>query len=178
MATKQTQTGVTLMELMVVVAIAAILATVAAPSFSDFINNTKQSSTVTQLVSDLNRARSEAIKRNSRILFCKSNSATAPTDCINGSQYHTNGWLICYDTDANGICDTSTTALPNPIAVHQAFTNMTLVLTRADATTVPVRFNPNGTQGTAAATFTLTGTWAGATAKIVNIAATGYISKQ
>lgn len=175
MSTKQIQAGFTMMELMVVVAIAGILASLAAPTFTGFINSTKQSSITSQIYGDLNRARSEAIKRNSRVLFCKRDSNG--TGCVNGTQYHTSGWLVCYDTNNDDACDTGSTTTPNPIVLHAAPSNMTLVLTRADGTTTPIRFNPNGTQGTAAATLTITGNWSGSTAQAVNIAATGNIYK-
>jgi len=176
MKNKHAQAGVTLMELMVVVAIAAIMAAMAAPSFTSFINDTKQSSAVTQLVGDLNRARSEAIKRNTRVLFCMRN--TAGTDCGTGTNWQ-NGWLVCQDSTNDSVnnCDATTTANPNPIAVHQAL-NSKLTLAGSLNATTPIRFNPSGTQGTAgAATLALNGTWSGATAKTISIAATGYISK-
>lgn len=170
MQSRQRQTGVTIIELMIVVAIAAILATIAAPSFSDLINRTRQTSTMTQLTADLNRARSEAIKRNRRVLVCVRNSAG--TDCGTGTNWQ-NGWLVCYDENQDGACDTTTAANPNPIVVHQAV-NARLTLTGSAAS---IYFNPSGTQGTAAATLTLNGTWTGATAITANIAATGNISK-
>jgi type IV fimbrial biogenesis protein FimT len=174
MPTKQKQAGLTLIELLIVIAISAILASLAAPSFSSFINNTTQSSAMTQLVSDLNRARGEAIKRNSRVLLCARN--TAGTDCVSGASWQS-GWLICYDTDQNGSCDATQADNPNPIAVH-APVNSKLTLVGSGNALNPIRFNPSGTQGTGgAATLTLTGTWSGSTAKLVSIAATGFISK-
>ncbi|MFA6061536.1 MAG: GspH/FimT family protein [Gallionella sp.] len=174
MATKHQQAGVTMMELMVVVAIAAILAAVAVPSFNGFINQTAQDSTVSQLVSDMNRARSEAIKRNTRMLICVRDAAG--TDCGNGTNWQ-NGWLICYDTNEDGTCDT--TAPPdgsasNPIVVHQALGAKLTLTGLANL----IRFNPNGTQGGGtASTLAVGGTWAGATAKTINIAPTGHIAK-
>lgn len=168
MQSKQGQMGVTMVELIIVVAIAAILATVAAPSFSDFINNTRLTSMMTQLTGDLNRARSEAIKRNSWMLVCARSTNTA---C--GTNWG-NGWLVCQDSEPDDTCDAGTTANPNPIAVHQALnSNLTLAGSAAF-----VRFNPSGTQGTGgAATLTLTGTWSGAQTKTTSVAATGHISR-
>jgi type IV fimbrial biogenesis protein FimT len=172
MQSKQ-QTGVTMIELMIVVAIAAILATIAAPSFSDLINRTRQASTMTQLFSDLNRARGEAIKRNRHVLACVRGGTDAAPACGTGTNWQ-NGWLVCYDENQDGACDTATAANPNPIVVHRAI-NARLTLTGSAAS---INFNPNGTQGTgSAATLTLAGNWTGATDSVATIAATGNISK-
>lgn len=162
------QKGFTLIELMVVVVIVGILATIGAPSFSDFINNTRLTSTMTQLNSDLNRARSEAIKRNSWVMVC---ARGTNTDC--GADWN-NGWLVCQDSEPDNACDTSTMTNPNPLAIHPALNpNLTLA-----GSAVFVRFNPSGTQGAGgAATLTLNGTWTGVQAKTASIAATGHISK-
>lgn len=166
------QTGLTLIELLVVLAIAGVLAAVAAPSFSSLINSMRQTSAMTQLTGDLNRARGEAIKRNQRVLLCVRASDTA---CGAGTDWQ-NGWLVCYDENQDGACDTTSPSNPNPIVVHPAI-NANLTLTGSAAF---VRFNASGTQGASgapAATLTLNGTWAGATAVTANIAATGNISK-
>jgi len=184
MKNRTIQIGVTMVELMIVVSIAGVMAAIAAPSFADFIASTRLTSMMSQLTSDLNRARSEAIKRNSRVLFCKRD--TTGTGCVNGTLYHTKGWVICYDQDNDDVCDASTATNPNPIAIHDAPSSMTLVLSRADATTVPIHFNPNGTQGTAAAMLTLTlvkpdgtplASTSYATSGVATIAATGNITK-
>lgn len=174
MTSRKSQSGVTLMELMVVVTIAAIMASLAAPAFTGFINSTKQSSAVSQLMSDLNRARGEAIKRNSRVLLCVRN--TAGTDCGTATNWQ-NGWLVCYDLNVNGQCDTPPVdgSNPNPIAKHGALDANLTLLTNANL----VQFNPNGTQGTAgAATLTINGSWTGATASTISVAVTGTITKQ
>jgi type IV fimbrial biogenesis protein FimT len=59
--------GFTLVELAVVVAIVAVAATVAAPSFSVFIDTMHAKSAALDLVSDLATARSEALKRNAAV---------------------------------------------------------------------------------------------------------------
>jgi type IV fimbrial biogenesis protein FimT len=193
MQTRTLQVGVTIVELLIVVSIAGIMAAIAAPSFASFIASTRLTSTMSQLSSDLNRARSEAIKRNTWVLFCKSNAAH--TDCATATPtiYHAipvnsdnHGWLVCYTSSNGNACETAsavTAANPNPIAVHDALnTSMTLV----SGANTPIHFNPNGTQGAAIATLTLTlvkpdGTAlvdsSYATSSVANIAATGYISK-
>lgn len=163
MQSRQRQAGVTMIEVMIVVAIAAILASIAAPSFSDFIDNTRLTSTMSQLSSDLNRARSEAIKRNSWILVCARSTNTA---C--GTNWG-NGWLVCQDSSNDGTdnCDSGTAANPNPITVHQAI-NAGFTLTGSAAS---MRFNPNGT-GTAGTLNLVSGT----KSRTANIVATGNIS--
>jgi type IV fimbrial biogenesis protein FimT len=180
MQSKKRQAGVTMVELMIVVAVAAILAVISAPSFTELINTTRQASTMSQLTSDLNRARSEAIKRNSRVLVCVRAGTDAAPVCGAVTNWQ-NGWVVCSDKDTvlddgipDGVCDAATAANPNPIAVHQAL-NANLTLTALAAS---VYFNPSGTQGAGGATtLTLAGNWTGAVNNVATIAATGNISK-
>lgn len=58
------QQGVTLMELMISIAILAILATLAAPSISNTIRNNQIAAQTNELVALVNLARNEAIRRN------------------------------------------------------------------------------------------------------------------
>lgn len=171
MRSLQKQTGVTMIELLIVLIIAGILAAIAVPSFSDFINSTRLTSTMAQLTSDLNRARSEAIKRNSWVLVCVRSTNAA---CGTGTNWQ-NGWLVCHDSQPDGTCDTTTAANPNPIVVHQSVhPNFTLTGSAAS-----IRFNPSGTQGTVgAATLTLENTSNASQSSTATIAATGHISRQ
>lgn len=70
--------GFTLIEVMVVVAVAAILAAVAAPSFSDFIDKTRVRGSVENMVSDISFAKSESVRRGENIFF---NFATGNGSC-------------------------------------------------------------------------------------------------
>lgn len=56
--------GFTLVELMVVLAVLAIMLTLAAPSFTSFLRSAELSTTTHSFVASLNAARSEAMKRN------------------------------------------------------------------------------------------------------------------
>jgi type IV fimbrial biogenesis protein FimT len=88
----QKQRGFTLVELMVVVAIAAVLIAMAVPSFTGLIKSNQVSSAVNTFMSDVRFARSEAIKRGGSVVMCRSNTPdTSPPKCHTGSG--TNGWI-------------------------------------------------------------------------------------
>ncbi|MEA3394776.1 MAG: GspH/FimT family pseudopilin, partial [Pseudomonadota bacterium] len=69
---KVRQSGFTLVELMVVVTIAVILLSLAAPSFRSMLVKRGVQSAADVLVSDLRYARSEALKRSSTVIVCNS----------------------------------------------------------------------------------------------------------
>lgn len=167
------QTGVTAIELLIVIAIVGILAAVAAPSFLSTLQTMRQKSALTVLLDDVNRAKGEAIKRNARVLLCARDAAG--TDCAASSNWQA-GWLVCTEDSANvNHCLASSSTAPNPLAVRPAV-DATLTLVKAGGVnTEPVRFSANSTA--TASTLTLGGTWSGATSRVVTIAATGGITK-
>lgn len=162
---------------MVVLAIVAVLMGIGAPYFGQILNNFRQSSTMSQLVSDLAQARNESIKRNSRVLLCARNAAG--TDCDPAANWQ-NGWLVCADADSDGACDpgNNTDGSPNLISVRPVVSTQ---LTWSAAPAAAIVFNASGTQGVAGAaavTLTLTGAWSGVVPKTVSISATGKITQQ
>ena len=86
--------GFTLLELMVVLAVAAILVTLSAPSFTRLIQSTNMSSTVNTFLADMRYARSEAIRRGGWVVMCRSNNpeAALPT-CVSATDPVGNGWV-------------------------------------------------------------------------------------
>jgi type IV fimbrial biogenesis protein FimT len=103
--------GFTIIELMIVLAIAAILAAIAAPSFRETIQNNRLVTQVNELQASLGLARSEAIKLNNNVIVCSINTAT--NKC--GANW-ANGWNVFVDTDADG----DFTAGENILRVHGA----------------------------------------------------------
>lgn len=82
-----------MIELMVTLAVAAILLTAGVPSLKSFIQNNRAISQINQLVIAMNVARSEAVKRGSRISVCASANQTS---CSGNADWST-GWIIFTD---------------------------------------------------------------------------------
>lgn len=95
------QSGVTLLELMVVLAIAAILLTIGIPSFASLAHSSRLSTAANELLASLHLARSEAIKRGGRAVTCPSANGAA---CANNGDWH-QGWLVFHDANNNANVD-------------------------------------------------------------------------
>lgn len=91
--------GVTLLELLTIVMILSILATIAIPSFVDMVRRNRITSESNYLLSMLMLARSEAIKRNMRITLCKSNDGQSCSTLANVYWHH--GIIVFVDANAN-----------------------------------------------------------------------------
>lgn len=91
------ENGFTLVELMVTLAIAAILLTQAVPSFSSMVRNNRAATQSNSLSGSLNLARSESVKRGMRVTVCsRANPSTVPESCA-GSTNWAGGWLVFID---------------------------------------------------------------------------------
>ena len=90
-------TGFTLIELMVVLSIAAILISVAIPGFRSLIQNNRLATQANELTGTMNFARGEAIKRGQRVTVCVSTNQTA---CTGGTAW-AGGWIACADTNGD-----------------------------------------------------------------------------
>lgn len=87
---------------MVTLAVAAILMTLAAPSFTDLIRNNRLTTQVNYFTTALNTAKSEAVKRNKRVVLCKRN--VAATQCDDTTSWQS-GWLVFEDNNLDGDID-------------------------------------------------------------------------
>ncbi len=78
----RTASGFTLVELMVVITLLSILASIAIPSFDDSLLNSRLTSQSNRILAALQFARSEAATRGSSITICGSRGPKGPADLI------------------------------------------------------------------------------------------------
>ncbi len=155
-------TGFTLVELMVVLAIGAIVLSLAVPSFRSTIQNNRISTQANELVSTLQLARGEAIKRSRTITVCVSTDQATCT----GTNW-VGGWIAFADVNANGSVDAGDTLLTVSAALDGGS-----ALTSAATF---IQYQPSGFSN-AASTFNLSIPGCiGNEVRAVNVAATGRV---
>ena len=98
--------GFSLLELMVTLAIGAILLGLALPSMSGLLGGSKTSATVNDLVFALQSARSEAIKRAAPVVLCPS-ADPLDADAVCAPVSYADGWIVFVDDvdDVDGVRD-------------------------------------------------------------------------
>lgn len=99
--------GFTLIEAMVAAAIVAVLAALAAPSFSATIERWRVRQAVESMTTTLYYARSEAIKRGGQVVIHKLPNNTNNCTSATGTRDWDCGWIVCHDTNSSGTCTSS-----------------------------------------------------------------------
>ena len=105
MQTMKKQFGFSMVELMVVLAISAILLGLAAPSFTTLVKKSNVTSAVNTFLADARFARSEAVRLGTTVTMCRSTNSetgntTGPT-CASGDSWDSGG-IIFMDQDRDG----------------------------------------------------------------------------
>jgi len=88
--------GFTLLELIITVALIAIFTTFAIPSITTFTKNDRLTTNINTLVGHLSLARSESVKRSQQVSIC------ASTDNASCGGNWEDGWLVYADTNNDG----------------------------------------------------------------------------
>lgn len=91
---RRNQSGFTMIEMMTVIAILAVLVSIAVPSMRGFIQRSNAATSANTLLTSLALARSEAVRRVGRVSVCPSSTGTS----CSGSWK--DGWIVYLD-DSN-----------------------------------------------------------------------------
>lgn len=97
MSIRKPARGLTLVELMLVVALLAIFTVVAVPGFQGLQQRTQMRSEATRLLAALNLARSEAVRRNLPVSLCPSSYAVSGVLACDGD--YRGGWIVFNNPD-------------------------------------------------------------------------------
>jgi type IV fimbrial biogenesis protein FimT len=162
--------GFTLLELLITVALISILAAFAIPSMRSFSQNDRLTTNINTMIGHLAYARSEAVKRHAQVSICISNDTVG---CTGGNWE--DGWIVYVDADANGTFDAATLN-EDILRVNQALDgNNTLAPTAAYTT--QVTYDNRGFV-TATGGFLLCDDRTGAFGKTITISNTGRVRFQ
>ncbi len=107
-AVSSNSSGFTLIELMITIAIAAILLGLAAPSFQQTIQNNRMVSQTNELIAAINSARQIAIAEGATTIICASNNPNAATPACATSSEGTASWnqgYLIYTKRLNTVTD-------------------------------------------------------------------------
>lgn len=143
--------GFTLIELMVTLAVAAIILTLAVPSFVSFVRSQRATTQANDLLVALTFARSETLKRGEPIAVCATTDATASPPACSGNDAWSGGWLVFVDDATGGTSGEFDSGSEELLRVHGALDGNTSLSGGGSAA---VRFLSNGLVEASAA-FTL-----------------------
>ena len=135
--------GFTLPELLITMGIIAIVLSTAVPAMSSMIKDNRLATHLNSVVTHIHVARGEAVKRDVRVILCRTNSPNATTPSCGGTERNWTGGYIIFADDGNYSND-----------VYNAGTDTLLIRGQPAASGVKMRtswswnknlqFNPDG----------------------------------
>lgn len=148
------QAGVTLIELMVVIAMVAIILAIGVPEYQNFTRSNTLLAEVHTLKGDIALARSEAATMGTNVVICPSDgTGTNATSCSTTNTNWADGWVVLAPT--NSSCSgTSGT----PIKIQNAFASKnTATFSPSNNAPTSLCFNRNGLPASTTNATTLSG---------------------
>lgn len=128
--------GFTLIELMVTIAVLAIVAVLAAPSFGNLIDRSRLTASANEVVGALQTARMEAVRRNTSVVLCPSTDGAT----CDGADWQR--LIVFSDDNGNEAVDAATDIVVRDVIV--ATGNIQVTPTSNVATTNRIRFGADG----------------------------------
>ncbi len=120
------QRGLTLIELLVTIAIAAVVMGLAIPGFQAFFRSNTMANVSNEIRGSLMLAREEAIRRGRQVVVCTRTSGPGCT--ANGTNW-SGGWMVFVDTNGNDAFDAGepilrvSAAVPAGATLRSTFAN-------------------------------------------------------
>lgn len=158
--------GFTLVELMISLAVFAIVVSFAIPNFREFIQNNRLISQTNDVISTLQLARSEAVKRRQTLTICASTNATT----CNSSNWE-QGWIVFVDVDADGVIDGGVDEL---LRVGERLAGSNTLRSNSFASNTRVQYSAQGGIDSSG-TFTICDTRGATYSRAININVTGRV---
>jgi len=129
------QNGLTLIEMMLALAIGAVVLTLTAPAFDRFVQRQRIDVAAHELVSHINLARLDAVTRRHLVLVCPSLDGRSCT----GDNRWEDGWIVFRDDDRNRRVDADDELLRIGAPIE--------ALSIDSAGRTLIRYQPDGTAG-------------------------------
>lgn len=149
----QLQAGLTLIELMVVIAMVAIVLAIGIPEYQNFTRSNTLLAEVHTLKGDIALARSEAATTGGNVVICPSSDPTStnPNPSCSGTSEWNTGWIILAASPANSC----TAGTGTPFKIQEALASKnTVVFSPSGNNAAPTSlcFNRNGLPATTTTT--------------------------
>lgn len=144
--TMNRDSGFTLVELLMTIVVLTILLATGVPAFKDFIKNNRVTAAANDLVSAIQHARSEALKRGTNVVVCASKDMATCT----GKDTWAEGWIVFSDLDLNNTPDVGV-SLPLCEATEDCIMLTSKGLSQGSTLTTTAKslcFLPTGMSGT------------------------------
>jgi type IV fimbrial biogenesis protein FimT len=141
--------GFSIFELMIVVLLISILLALATPSFREFTRSNQVTSTNNDLVTALNLARSEALRRSTGVTVC---SSTNGKSCGSAADWGS-GWIVFEDAAGTGVIASDDkvvqkwSAANNGVKVVTVSTSIQYQPTGTAASSVTIDVSPDSCKG-------------------------------
>jgi type IV fimbrial biogenesis protein FimT len=111
------QRGFNLIEVVISLAVLGILVGMGVPSAADMIESQRLGNVSNDVLQQLHLARSEAIKRNARVVLCKSSGGETCTESGGWEQ----GWILFQDANNSGTREPAEPVLERLLPVPRGF---------------------------------------------------------